>query len=406
MKLGKHTLVIDGNYFVHSRLFVLPRKKGQMLLSDDESKAQLMRKLSIDLASEVRKMRPFVDQIVMAIDSKSWRKDLFPDAQYKGTRVAKSDVDWESVFNIYSEFQSILEKQGVIVHQVNGAEADDILFGWSTQLNATGKNCIVWTGDRDLIQLVNYNNANESYTLWYYNTKRKLLAFEGFEKVLNSRKTEEMSNDDLLFNMSSDEVLHDETKENLQKWVQSNGVSIEEINCDDFIFTKILQGDKSDNIKSVVTWEKETKGGKIRTYSITDKSAYKILEKYKETEGEFYIDHFFNKDRVNLLVDIIYKEIGKIDKQEIKLRFNQNLDLMLLHFNTIPDPIQKLIYQEVEKDLEIEPDMHNLSRMEYNLEGTEWAKIKQKTPKKYDPFAGLDTKSTEMPAKKNLNRLF
>ena len=52
MKLGKHTLVIDGNYFVHSRLFVLPRKKGQVLLSDDESKAQLMRKLSIDLASD------------------------------------------------------------------------------------------------------------------------------------------------------------------------------------------------------------------------------------------------------------------------------------------------------------------------------------------------------------------
>ena len=43
MKLGKHTLIIDGNYFVHSRLFVLPRKKGQMLLSDDESKAQFMR---------------------------------------------------------------------------------------------------------------------------------------------------------------------------------------------------------------------------------------------------------------------------------------------------------------------------------------------------------------------------
>ena len=100
------------------------------------------------------------------------------------------------------------------------------------------------------------------------------------------------------------------------------------------------------------------------------------------------------------------EDVGKIDKQEIKLRFNQNLDLMLLHFNTIPDPIQKLIYQEVEKDLEIEPDMHNLSRMEYILEGTEWSKVKQKTPKKYDPFAGLDTKSTEMPAKKNLNRLF
>jgi len=406
MKLGKHTLVIDGNYFLHSRLFVLPRKKGKVFLSDDEGRSQLIRKLSIDMASEVRKMKPFVDQIVMAVDSKSWRKDLFPDAQYKGTRVAKSDVDWESVFNVYKEFQDILEKQGVVIHQVNGAEADDILFGWSTQLNATGKNCIVWTGDRDLIQLVNYNNANESYTLWYYNTKRKLLAFEGFENVLNERKSEKMSNDDLLFNMDSTDVLHDNAKESLQSWVQTNGVSIEEINCDDFIFTKILQGDKSDNIKSVVTWDKETKGGKIRTYSITDKSAQKILDKYKETEGEFYIDHFFNKDRVNLLVDIIHKEVGKIEKQEIKVRFNQNLDLMLLHFNTIPDPIQKLIYQEVEKDLEIEPDMHNLSRMEYILEGTEWAKVKPITPKKYDPFAGLNTDNNEMPVKKDLNRLF
>jgi len=407
MKLGKHTLIIDGNYFLHSRLFVLPRQKGKVLLSDDEGKAQLMRKLSIDIASEVRKMKPFVDQIVMAVDSKSWRKDLFPDAQYKGTRVAKSDVDWESVFNVYAEFQSILEKQGVVIHRVNGAEADDILFGWSTQLNSTGKNCIVWTGDRDLIQLVDYNNANESYTLWYYNTKRKLLAFEGFEEVLNSRKTELMSNDDLLFNMDSTDVLHDNAKESLQSWVRTNGVSIEEINCDDFIFTKILQGDKSDNIRSVVTWEKETKGGKIRTYSISEKASLNILEKYKETEGDFHIDHFFNKDRVNLLVDIIHKEIGKIEKQEIRVRFNQNLDLMLLHFNTIPDPIQKLIYQEIEKDLQAETYMSKLTKMEYILEGTEWAKIKPKAPKQYDPFAGLDMGDKDkMPPKKDLNQLF
>ena len=63
MKLGRHTLLIDGNYFLHSRLFVLPRKKNERLLESQESKAQLMRKLSIDFASEVRKMTPFVDQI-------------------------------------------------------------------------------------------------------------------------------------------------------------------------------------------------------------------------------------------------------------------------------------------------------------------------------------------------------
>ena len=184
MKLGKHTLVIDGNYFLHSRLFVLPRPKGKQLLKDEEGKSQLMRKLCIDFASEVRKLTPFVDQIVVAVDSKSWRKDLFPTAEYKGTRVADDSVNWSNVFDTYEEWQKILESKGVIIHKVSGAEADDILFGWSTQLNNEGKNCIVWTGDRDLIQLVNYNQATDAYTLWYYNSKRTLLAFEGFEDVL------------------------------------------------------------------------------------------------------------------------------------------------------------------------------------------------------------------------------
>ena len=87
MKVGKHTLLIDGNYFVFSRLFVLPKPKGgALLLGDDKQKSQFMRKLAIDFASEMRKLKMFVDDVVLTVDSKSWRKDLFPDAQYKGTR--------------------------------------------------------------------------------------------------------------------------------------------------------------------------------------------------------------------------------------------------------------------------------------------------------------------------------
>jgi 5'-3' exonuclease len=408
MKLGKHTLVIDGNYFVHSRLFVLPRNKGEQLLGDNEGKSQFMRKLCIDFASETRKLSPFTDQIVVAVDSKSWRKDLFPEAQYKGTRVAKSDVNWDAVFHVYKEFQEVLAKQGVIIHKVDGAEADDILFGWATQLNTTGKNCIVWTGDRDLIQLVNYNKANDAYTLWYYNTKRKLLAFEGFEDVINERKTDTMSNDDLLFNMGGSDVMHDDAKEKLQAWIKSNSVDIEEVNCDDFIFLKILQGDKSDNIKSVVTWEKESSTGKIRTFSITEKVATKVLEKYKELEGDFHIDHFFNKDRVGIMVDLIHEVVGRLEKEEIKVRFNQNLDLMLLHFNTIPDSIQKGIYENIERDFKVEPIISNLTRMENILKDTKWSESTKKTtvPKQFDPFATLDSDVGDRPATKDLNSLF
>lgn len=410
MKLGKHTLIIDGNYFVHSRLFVLPRPKGKQLLEDREGQEQFMRKLCIDFASEVRKMTPFVDQIVVAVDSKSWRKDLFPTAEYKGTRVADSSVNWENVFNIYTEFQDILAAQGVIIHKVPGAEADDILFGWSTQLNNEGKNCIVWTGDRDLIQLVNYNEATDAYTLWYYNSKRKLIAFEGFETLINKPNEVEISNDDLLFNMGSADVLNEQLKGDFINWIAKNSVEIEEINCDDFIFSKILQGDKSDNIQSVVSWTKRTSSGSIRNYSITEKQAIQILEKYREIEGNFHIDHFFSEVQVKTIVDMIHDVVGKSTIDEIRLRFNQNLDLMLLHYNTIPGGIQKAIYNEIEKDLKVETRLAGLTQMEKILEGTQWntkGSTGSGAPKSFDPFATLQLdKISQQPETKKINTLF
>lgn len=398
MKFGKHTLLIDGNYFLHSRLFVLPRVKGQQLLSTQDDKSQLMRKLCIDFSSELRKMNQFIDQIVVAVDAKSWRKDLFPDAQYKGTRTHDDSVNWNGVFEVYTEFQSLLAKQGVVIHQVNGAEADDVLFGWSTQLNNEGRNCIVWTGDRDLIQLVNYNNATESYTLWYYNSKRKLITFEGFNKIINETTIETISNDDLLFNMSSSLSTSDGAKKDLKIWIEKNGIDVQEINCDDFIFTKILQGDRSDNIPAVVTWTKTARSGKIMNYSITEKHAEKVLSQYKKEEGDFYIDHFFNRDITEKIVDMIYRVVSTSTPAEIRVRFNQNLDLMLLHYNTIPDPIQKQIYKHVEKDLNTMPNTAKLVKMEYILEGTDWLKQSTTTPAGYDPFANLnsfETKSTK-----------
>lgn len=408
MKLAKHSLIIDGNYFLHSRLFVLPRKKNEPLLSTKDSQQQLMRKLCIDFASEIRKMKPFIDQIVVAVDAKSWRKDLFPEAQYKGTREYDNSIDWKSVFNIYQEWQNILKQHGVIIHQINGAEADDVLFGWSTQLNNQGKNCIVWTGDKDLIQLVNYNQAMDSYTLWYYNSKRKLIAFEGFSKLLQSKKTDQLSNDDLLFNMSSDAVLHDKMINDLNQWIINNTVNIEEVNCDEFIFSKILQGDKSDNIKSVVTWTKTTKSDKVLNYAISENKANKILEQFYKEQGDFKIDMFFNKDFVENIADIIHRVIGKSTPEEIKVRFNQNLDLMLLHYNTIPEVIQDSIFNNIESDFEKIPEFKPLSKMESILEGTKWIKNKGTgAPNGYDPFAHLDeNKSINSKKKKQNGQLF
>jgi 5'-3' exonuclease len=395
MKLGNHTLLIDGNYFIHSRLFVLPRPKSGALLGDDASKGQFIRKLAIDFASEVRKMTPFVNQIVFAVDSKSWRKDLFPEAQYKGTRTQDSSVDWSAVYEVYDEFKLILAKKGVIVNQVKGAEADDILFAWSTYLNTQGKNCIIWTGDRDMIQLVDYSKATDGYSLWYYNTKRKLIAFEGFNDIFSNITELEISNDDLLFNMDSPSHQSDRIKNEMIDWMKKNSIEVEEINCDRFVFQKILMGDKSDNIKSVVTYQKPMKNGKDRTFSITDKQAEAILEQYIKEEGEFVIDHMFNKTQVDKIVNLIYRIIGHDTQANILNRFNQNLDLMLLHYNTIPEPIQQEITKVIDRDKETEPAIMALSQMEKILEGSSWLKKANQTPVDFDAFAGLDENETK-----------
>ena len=391
MKVGKHTLLIDGNYFVFSRLFVLPKPKQGKLLADDVQRAQFMRKLAIDFASEMRKLKMIVDDVILAVDSKSWRKDLFPAEDYKGTRKQNQTVDWPSVYAVYEEFQKVVASKGVTVHQIQGAEADDVIFGWSVALNARGKSCIVWSGDRDLIQLVNYSTTNDAHTVWYYNTKKTLYAYKGFQKDMEISATADISNDDMLFNMAGGAMLRDTYQKDIMDWVSANKVKIEEIDCDEFIFKKILVGDKSDNIQSVVTWQKEMKNGKLRNYSITDKTADVIWKQFIKEYNDFTVELLFSTEAKDVLSDIIYRVVGHSSTNLIKTILTTNIALMLLHNKTIPDAILKAIYAAIEKDWEgaIE-SKESIMEMDKILEGTDWLEGAKKANFAPDPFAGMD----------------
>jgi 5'-3' exonuclease len=327
----------------------------------------------------------------LAVDSKSWRKDLFPASDYKGTRKQNNNVDWPSVYAVYEEFQKVVAAKGVTVHQIQGAEADDVIFGWSTMLNARGKSCIVWSGDRDLIQLVNYSETNDAHTVWYYNTKKTLYAYNGFVADMERSATEDMSQDDLMFNMGGQSMLRDNYQRDIMEWVAANKISVTEVDCDEFIFKKILVGDKSDNIPSVVTWQKEMKGGKLRNYSITDKTAETIWNQYIKEYNGFTIDFLFSSEAKDILSDIIYRVVGQTSTTLIKTNLTSNIALMLLHNKTIPDPIQKAIYEAIERDWEgaIE-SKESLMEMDRILEGTDWLEGAKKANFAPDPFAGMD----------------
>jgi 5'-3' exonuclease len=397
MKFGKHTLLIDGNYFVYSRLFVLPKPKaGEALVGTEDGKAQFMRKLAIDFASEMRKLSGIVDEVVVAVDSKSWRKDLYPAEEYKGTRTQDSSVDWEGVYSVYKEFTDLLATFGVKIQKTNGAEADDIIYSWTSELINRGKSSIIWTGDRDLVQLVDYTDAADCHVLWYDSARKRLYAYEGFVQNLSYRDSEHMSADDLMFNMASHIIGgSDAIKQNIASWIDSNKISVDEINCDEYMMAKLLVGDKSDNIQAVVTWQKTIKGGKIRNFALTDQHAYRVVEQYKKEAGKFHIEDMFVSQCVDNIVDIVYRVVGMGNKPAIKSRLSTNMSLMLLHNNTIPEGIQKACSDQCIALLDKNEVtlFETLSDFKKMLKDTDY--VKEIVPKSFDPFAALNVSNTE-----------
>jgi len=229
----------------------------------------------------------------------------------------------------------------------------------------------------------------------------------------------------MLFNMGGQHMMRDRYQKQILDWIIANKIEVQEVNCDEFIFNKILVGDKSDNIPSVITWQKEMKGGVLRKYSITDKMADTIYSQFVKEHSGFTIDYLFSTEHKDQLADIIYRVVGQGNINLIKSNLSSNIALMLLHTKTIPDPIQKAIYGAIERDWEGALDnIEAVLEMDKILEGTHW--LEEKSSYAPDPFAGMDipeepkpmklmgkpSKSTAKPTNqtkaptKNLNNLF
>lgn len=378
--MKKHTVVIDGAYFIHSRLFVLPRPKQipglpyEKFMSSDKDKAMLMRKLVIDFASEVRKLKYITDRIVFVMDAKSWRKDFFPDSGYKANREQDERIDWKGINEVTDEFQELLKKNGVIINRVHGAEGDDLIFAWSTYLNSIGENTIIWTGDKDLIQMVNYNPSNDAYTLWYDNTRGRFVGYPGFKKWLDSNEGDSKANPIDIFSADSNFYLADQNKKEIKKFLNISKLDVTEEFCDEFALIKILAGDKSDNIKSVCT--KPSKNGKV-TYRLNEKKSAKVLELFKKRHGRFSTLYLFEdeyKDELAKLASREMKVTGKLS--EIKAKLEENTSLMLLHVSTIPDAIQKSMFEEINSSLELESvlQINNIDDKDKILANTKYLK--------------------------------
>jgi 5'-3' exonuclease len=111
------------------------------------------------------KFRKEYGQLVIACDSRSWRRDVFP--QYKHGRSKgreESTLDWTKIFDLLSmyleEFKANLPYK---IIRIQGAEADDIIGALAIESQEFGKGepVMIVSSDKDFGQLQKFNNVKQ-----------------------------------------------------------------------------------------------------------------------------------------------------------------------------------------------------------------------------------------------------
>jgi 5'-3' exonuclease len=397
---GKYTLIFDGNFWLHKTYFIGQRiKQGKPFNFIDEPEADknlLLWKLSIDFAAEVKRFEGVVNRIVYTIDSSSWRKKLL-DQEYKANRKKSSDINWNEIYNVHNEFVKSLESLGVIVSRIQGAEADDLIYAWSSLLNQNGQNSMIISGDNDLLQLVNHDKSSGANTLYYNKFDKDLHVFQGFESWLYQ---EDYATTHDIFNMPIDLISN--SKQHLRDIVKANRMQIDEVNINEFIFRKILIGDAGDNVSPLETKIKESKNGP-RVYRVSDKQANDILSEFKKDKMFVNQSHLFNDEQIEQICHIA-KRVIKIEKpiNEIVDKWKLNRDLVFLHKECIPTEVYSSMFDSIESEWKKSLSASNVQSVmdkESILKGTTYSKEKKDSFAESNVFKVLKTENPESEVK-------
>jgi 5'-3' exonuclease len=364
-KTGRHTLVVDGNYFLFRTLYVLPRLgKSKELLGSSEESQSFMAKLATDFAYQVRLFEGLIDKIVWTVDSRSWRKDFYPEADYKGNRKQDSTINWENFSKVSEDFIGLLVRQGVIVSKIDGAEGDDLMYAWNTESLANNKSVIMFTGDRDIVQLVCKNN--DTHTILFSPAHKKLYTYQGFSEWMN---TEEQETSTDIFDLMKVSVSpENQAKKLLQTLVKKKKVDIIEVDPEEFRFRKVLTGDAGDNVTPAYWYV-----SKDRRYGISEKKAEEIVSEFKQKHGVLSHMYLYNDELVTDLANIIIRvmKAKHMTREQIIANIKSNVNLMVLSAESIPEGILDEMFRSIESKISLNTlKINGVSSMKSILENS------------------------------------
>lgn len=317
----KTTLLIDGNWLLMSRLFAT--KEYFKIDNDDNEKQRGVYELN-DLMSRsiniiISRFENVIDNIILCSDGGSWRKKLdkpsFFDDVYKGNREKAVEYDWKYIYKSLDDMCTAAANNDITVSHVFGAEGDDCIWYWSKKLNKKGINTIIWSADCDLKQLIQVDNF--AFTAWY-NDKNGLW----LHKCL-----EEQPIDDIDFFLQQD-------KSNMSlDMLKSICKQVEYIDPASIVTSKIICGDGSDNIKSLIRIEKGSK-----TYKISEKT-------WLNTKNKLNIDtlqKFWDRkdDIINFIISSKKYSGYNINTEHVSELFEYNKKLVWLDESVVPEDIK------------------------------------------------------------------
>ena len=373
-KTGRHTFVIDGNYFLFRTLYVLPRKsKKSEMLGTDEDAIVFMRKLATDFAYQIRLFEGLIDKVVWTIDSRSWRKDFYPEAEYKGNRKQDTSINWANFSKVTEEFTQLLIKQGVIYSKTDGAEGDDLMYAWNTESLANDKSVIMFTGDKDLVQLVNKSKTNNTHTILFSPAHKKLYTYQGFSEWLSS--DEKQTSTDLFDVLKTSSSPESQSKKLLSSIISKKKVSVVEVDPEDFRFRKVLTGDSGDNVPPAYCHISTPKNGKPRRYGISEAKAGAIIQEFKDKHGSLSHMYLYDNGYITDLANILIRHMKAkhMNREQIIANLKSNVNLMVLSSHTIPEGILDEMFRSVESQINInELVLPNVSTMKKLVEGTKY----------------------------------
>lgn len=328
----KINLIIDGNYILNKNVFTL--HKVNTLYGD----------LWNAMINNVNKFKDFgeFEKIFVVCDSskkKSWRKEILPE--YKSHRTKDDTIDWKFVYDLYDEFKNYAENEmSCKVVEAPHIEGDDWIGVITRKSNAKGTGVMLVTSDKDMQQLLQYNLdplwMNIQVTDEFDNEKMYLP--EGYQLVLDRLIVDAEEKESDIFDLTTISTWSETIKYLIGRYKNSS------VNPVEVLFRKILEGDSSDNIKSLYETTQNLKTGGTRNIGIGAATGEKIWKLYSEAYPEYCAAKYFREDDfidrfIPLLENVKNINISDNERKDIIAKWKRNVRLIELNHRHMPEQL-------------------------------------------------------------------